>query len=172
MDERFDGQLTHSIALSGERRSPYLSVIMLTDRDGAETDELYKLIPCLYALAGSGTAPHVLGQLALSAVSNLDDAIARVHGRAANEAEEHARLELFIDDLIGPVASPEYIDDAIAEPDLAELAMARNIIPLEGVEDVLMAQMATLNAVMMLFPISACAAWWPTSSAPIAQIPR
>jgi hypothetical protein len=76
MDERIDGQLTHSIALSGERRSPYLSVIMLTDRDGAETDDLYDLFPCLYALAGSGTAPHVLGLLAMSAVSNVDEAFA------------------------------------------------------------------------------------------------
>ncbi|MFT6945324.1 MAG: hypothetical protein ACJAUW_001906 [Yoonia sp.] len=80
MDERIDGQLTHSIALSGERRSPYLSVIMLTDRDGAETDDLF---PCLYALAGSGTAPHVLGLLAMSAVSNVDEAFAWVNRRFA-----------------------------------------------------------------------------------------
>ena len=143
MDERFDGQLTHSIALSGERRSPYLSVIMLTDRDGAETDELYDLIPCLYALAGSGTAPHVLGQLAMSAVSNLDEAIARVNRRAANEVEDLAPLELSIDDLIGPVADPACAD-AIAEPQLAEHSMSRHITPLERVEDVVMAQMATI----------------------------
>ncbi len=144
MDERFDGQLTHSIALSGERRSPYLSVIMLTDRDGAETDELYDLIPCLYALAGSGTAPHVLGQLAMSAVSNLDEAIARVNRRAAHEAEDIAPLELSIDDLIGPLAGPSYADVAIAEPALAELAATQNITPLERVEDVVLAQMATI----------------------------
>lgn len=144
MDERFDGQLTHSIALSGERRSPYLSVIMLTDRDGADTDELYDLIPCLYALAGSGTAPHVLGQLAMSAVANLDEAIARVNRRTAHEDEDLAPLALSIDDLICPAAAPSYADIAIAGPELAELAVARKITPLERVEDVVMAQLATI----------------------------
>lgn len=86
MDERIDGQLTHAIALSGERRSPYLSTIMMTDRHGEETDDLYELIPCLYALAGMQTSAHVLGQLALCAVSNQDEAVARVNRRNQQEA--------------------------------------------------------------------------------------
>jgi hypothetical protein len=144
MDERFDGQLTHSIALSGERRSPYLSVIMLTDRDGVETDELYDLIPCLYALAGSGTAPHVLGQLAMSAVSNMDEAIARVNRRAAREADDLAPLELSINDLITHAPAPSCADIAIAAPEMAELAATKRITPLEKVDDVVMAEMATI----------------------------
>ena len=47
MDERIEGQLTHAIALSGERRNPYLSTILLTDRKAHETDDLFDLIPCL-----------------------------------------------------------------------------------------------------------------------------
>ncbi len=94
MDERIDGQLTHAIALSGERRSPYLSAIILTDRHGEETDDLYDLIPCLYALAGTQTSAHVLGQLALCAVSNIDEAMARVNRRRQEEdAANHANGE-------------------------------------------------------------------------------
>ncbi len=32
MDERIEGQLTHAIALSGERKNPRLKAIMMTDR--------------------------------------------------------------------------------------------------------------------------------------------
>jgi hypothetical protein len=144
MNERFDGQLTHSIALSGERRSPYLSVIMLTDRDGAETDDLYDLIPCLYALAGSGTAPHVLGQLAMSAVSNMDEAIARVNRRAACEIDELAPLVHSIYVLINPATETAFAYIVIAAPELAELTATKQITPLERVDDVVMAEMAMI----------------------------
>lgn len=85
MDEVFAGQMTHALALSGERRSPYLNTIMLTDRSRAETDDLYDLIPCLYALAGTTVSPRILGQLALSAVSNWAEAVARVTARQLME---------------------------------------------------------------------------------------
>ena len=127
MDERFDGQLTHAIALSGERRSPYISSIMLTDRDRSETDDLYDLIPCLYALAGMSISPHILGQLALAAVSNVEDAIARVQKRTlvltdlvTDAAHEDAVTQE--DDSFG--GDPSYADIAIADPELAELTVA------------------------------------------------
>jgi len=120
MDERFDGQLTHAIALSGERRSPYISAIMLTDRDRAETDDLYDLIPCLYALAGTKISPHILGQLALAAVSNMEEAIARVRERTLL-LNEMVTPEVEEENMAG--ATPDYADSAIAAPELAELQM-------------------------------------------------
>lgn len=144
MDERFDGQLTHSIALSGERRSPYLSVIMLTDRDGTETDDLYDLIPCLYALAGTGTAPHVLGQLAMSAVSNVEEAIARVNRRLAAEKAETEQADDTFDDADVFDIDPSFADIAIAAPELAERAPAPTRTPLENVDDAIMARIAAI----------------------------
>lgn len=133
MDERVEGQLTHAIALSGERRNPYLSAILLTDRRAEETDDLYDLIPCLYGLAGSDTAPELLAKLALSAVSNIEAALARVAEVAAVEAAEAAetpQLERLI--LPQPALTPPdddtdsgapcYADVALAEPALAEIA--------------------------------------------------
>ena len=69
MDERVQGDLTHTVALSGERHNPYVSTILMTDRPGDETDELYDLIPSLYALAGTETMPKLVGQLAVAAVT-------------------------------------------------------------------------------------------------------
>lgn len=70
MDERVEGQLTHAIALSAERKNPYLSAILMTDRTAEETDDLFELIPSLYGLVGGDTTPQILGKLALSAVSD------------------------------------------------------------------------------------------------------
>jgi hypothetical protein len=144
MDEKVDGQLTHSIALSGERHSPYISLIMLTDRDGSETDDLYDLIPCLYALAGSGTAPHVLGQLAMSAVSNVDEAILRVNRRLAAEEVDAGPTENKLEDAIIIDVDPSYADIAIAAPELSEIFAARTATPLEKVEDVVRARIAAI----------------------------
>lgn len=144
MDERFDGQLTHSIALSGERRSPYLSVIMLTDRHGSETDELYDLIPCLYALAGTGTAPPVLGQLAMSAVSNVEEATARVNRRLAAEKEEAKKENKILSDMIDWDVEPSCADVAIAAPALSEIAATHTATPLEKVEDLVRARISAI----------------------------
>lgn len=137
MDERIEGQLTHAIALSGERRNPYLSAILVTDRGAEETDDLYDLIPSLYGLAGSGTAPALLAKLALSAVSNIETALARVVRNADAEAAEMAdRSEiaphgLAQAELISPQEEDEsgrrcYADVAIAGPAMAEIALAEN----------------------------------------------
>ncbi|MEM8538584.1 MAG: hypothetical protein AAGF56_12085 [Pseudomonadota bacterium] len=87
MDEVIEGQLTHAIALSAERRNGRLSAIVLTDRPRAETDDLYALVPSLYALVGTDTAADLLGQLAMSAMQNVDDIADAVVVRAAKEAE-------------------------------------------------------------------------------------
>ncbi|MGJ8622523.1 MAG: imidazoleglycerol-phosphate dehydratase [Yoonia sp.] len=134
MDETFDGQLTHSIALSGERRSPYISAIMLTDRDRADTDDLYDLIPCLYALAGMTISPHILGQLAIASVSSAEDAVARVQQRTlvltdavvpetADELSE--AFDIQADQMLAQemlVEDADLADVAIAAPAMAEIA--------------------------------------------------
>lgn len=78
MDEQVDGRLTHALALSAERRNPYVSTIMVTDRTGPETDDLYDLIPCLYGLVGSESSGRLISQLALASTENFDEAQARV----------------------------------------------------------------------------------------------
>lgn len=98
MEERVEQRLTHALALSAERRNPYISTILMTDRGAAETDDLYDLIPCLYALAGTAISPQLLGQLALSSVENFDEAEARVGRHAkAGAAEDTADDDFDID---------------------------------------------------------------------------
>lgn len=165
LDERVEGQLTHSIALSGERRNPYLSAILLTDRNGEETDDLYDLIPSLYALAGSETAPELLGRLALSAVSNQQEVVARVARHAAADALEdgHADTDVLEDgddqteqmlvltasDLLPPdddteSGAPCYADVAIAAPAMAEITCAEHQMKWEEPLDPVGAEVAAL----------------------------
>jgi hypothetical protein len=94
MDETIEGQLTHALALSGERRNPYLSTILLTERIGAQTDDLYDLIPCLHALVGVRTPASLLGKLAVASVSNKDAIAARVAQNAQQDAAEEAPVDL------------------------------------------------------------------------------
>lgn len=88
MDEMVDGRLTHALALSAERRNPYVSAIIVTDRTGPDTDELYDLIPCLYGLVGSDSSGRLISQLALSSTENYDEAEARVRRQALLVAED------------------------------------------------------------------------------------
>ena len=130
MDETFAGQLTHAIALSGERRSPYISTIMLTDRDRAATDDLYDLIPCLYALVGTTTSARLLGQLALAAVSMTANAIARHAEQTLQLAEDMAPEDMHVDEDDDVFAGdPPLADIAIAGPAMAELTGARSYVP-------------------------------------------
>ena len=160
MDERVDGQLTHAIALSGERKNPYLSTILLTDRPAEETDDLFDLIPCLYGLAGADAAPDLLAILALSAVSDIETALARVAQAAAQEAAENAeaakavevplseRLILAQTETTPPdddpaSGAPCHADVAIAAPALAEIAGTEPPITPSKIADDLLADMAT-----------------------------
>ncbi len=91
MDERIDGRLTHSIALSAERQNPYINAILMTDRTGQEVDELHDLLPCLYAIAGMETGPVVLAKLAMSSIETYEEAEIRVQrNRAAAAAAQEA----------------------------------------------------------------------------------
>lgn len=116
MDEQVDGCLTHAIALSGERKNPFISSIIVTDRSKEETDDLYELIPSLYALVGNNTAPDLMGQLAHSSVTNLDALRERVRRqRAADLADANAPDDLVPDDLV--IERPQA---AVARPQISE----------------------------------------------------
>ncbi|WP_133122495.1 imidazoleglycerol-phosphate dehydratase [Yoonia maricola] len=149
MDERIEGQLTHAIALSGERRNPYLSAILLTDRTADETDDLYDLIPSLYGMVGSDTAPQLLGKLALSAVSNVETAVARVAQNAsADQADETPQLDPMVLARAGMMpprddsesGAPCYADVAIAAPAMAEVAATDPAFTFHRMEDVVAEQ--------------------------------
>ncbi len=164
MDERVNGQLTHAVALSGERKNPYQSAIMLTDRPGVDSDDLYELIPSLYALVGTDVSADLLGKLAFSAVSNLDLIIARVAQQAAADraeldlpesadvaTEDAASDALFLDaammvnpDDDGESGAPAYADVAIAVPEMTEIAAVESS-PLNEIEDALMAEVSSAD---------------------------
>ncbi len=142
MDERVGGRLTHALALSAERRHPYISAILMTDRPGEDTDELYELIPSLYALAGISVAPEILAQLALSSIEDFAQAEARVGRLTAADLAEAAlgpgpdiedELADWEDDLVDEIVLitddasafggpdiPLYSDVAQSHPALAE----------------------------------------------------
>ena len=136
MDEYINGHLTHAIALSGERRNPYLSVILLSDRPADQTEDLYDLIPALYAMAGAETSVHVLARLALSAVTGQEAITARVSRYASEDAAEadaaddavllaaaaslDDRSPVPSDVLILDADTAVFLPDAQTEPTLAE----------------------------------------------------
>ncbi len=133
MDETIEGQLTHSLALSGERRNPYISTILLTERIGSQTDDLYDLIPCLHALVGQRTPAALLGQLAVASVSNKDAIAARVARNEMQDAAEEAPADLTWDGLdvseqpiaaaaIDQVVDHEIDDVAAIAPSLDDFA--------------------------------------------------
>ncbi len=147
MDEKIEGQLTHAIALSGERKNPYLSAILLTDRKADETDDLYDLIPSLYGLVGSGTTPTLLAKLALSAVSSIETTLARVAQNAAIEAEDMidatdvdplvpGDTEVLFDEDDSDSNTPCYADVAIAAPAMAEITANADRFTFHKMEDV------------------------------------
>lgn len=153
MDERVEGQLTHAIALSGERKNPYLSAIFLTDRTQEETDDLYALIPCLYALVGADTTPDLLGKLALSAVSCVHEVAARVAQNTARdraEADDPQEMALLLRDpasIDAPRmddAHPSLADIAIAQPALAEIEILDRAGTLRSIEDAVREELAAI----------------------------
>lgn len=166
MDERVGGQLTHAIALSGERRNPYLTTVLLTERTGEETDDLYDLIPSLYALVGDKTTADLLGQLAFSAVTNLEETKARVANNIAammaddqqpeeeptDQADERVKEDILIlaQSDMAPVdddvekTTEIFADVAGAEPIKEDIVEIAQTVSLERVEDAVSAEVAAL----------------------------
>ena len=146
MDERVEGQLTHAIALSAERKNPYLSAILLTDRTAEETDDLFDLIPSLYGLAGHETAPAMLGKLALSAVSAGATDVAQEAMPELSEREpllllnaEMALLDEACDD-----DEIDYADVAIAAPAMSEITLDAEKVVFNHPSDPMPAEVASL----------------------------
>jgi hypothetical protein len=108
MDQRVGTQLTHTLALSAERRNPYVSTIIMTDEGREVMDDLYGLIPSLYALIGTQTETALISQIFLSAVANAEAVARRIDRQLAADAVDMAQGE---DDL-----------DLIAQADDAALA--------------------------------------------------
>jgi hypothetical protein len=134
MDERVGAQLTHTLALSAERRNPFVSTIIMTDQGAEATDDLYALIPSLYALVGTQTGPDMLGKIVLSAVANADEAARRIDRLLAVDMAEATTPEDDFDlieddtDASNDQAEEEDADgtaDAVfGAPALAELGIA------------------------------------------------
>ncbi|WP_341368228.1 hypothetical protein [Yoonia sp. BS5-3] len=110
MDEELDGCLTHTIALSAERKNPYISSIIVTDRSREETDDLYDLIPSLYALVGHNTSPQIVGQLALSSMHDVDDRREKVRQTLQADITEE-----FTPEAQAPVAVTQMVDAPLVE---------------------------------------------------------
>ncbi|WP_400087382.1 imidazoleglycerol-phosphate dehydratase [Yoonia sp. R78084] len=155
MDERIEGQLTHAIALSAERRNPHLSAILVTDRTAEQTDDLFELIPSLYGLVGHDTTARVLGKLALSAVSAPIHLPVFVEDAAVTEVPEvfetpqlepllllHAQLTEVADDWDNE--EPDYADVAIAAPALSEMVAAAESVVFQHTNDPVPAEVAAL----------------------------
>ena len=123
MDERIGMQLTHTLALSAERRNPFVSTIIMTDKGAEAADDLYGLIPSLYALIGTRTGADVMGKIVLSAVSNAEEAARRIDRQLAVEAAELAASGEDFDLIADDVDASLWDDDEDAE-DTADAAFA------------------------------------------------
>jgi DNA-binding response OmpR family regulator len=69
LGERVGGRLSHSLALLAECRNPMVSAILLTERSGPDMDELFDLIPAVYAILGRDVAPRVVTQIVMAAIT-------------------------------------------------------------------------------------------------------
>jgi hypothetical protein len=155
MDERVEGQLTHAIALSAERRNPHLSAILVTDRTAEQTDDLFDLIPSLYGLVGHDTTPQIIGKLALSAVIapmrlpaivTQEDVFEEPAQCEAPQLEPllllHAEMPHENDEWDSEL--PDYADVAIAAPALSEMASAAESVVFQHTNDPVPAEVAAL----------------------------
>lgn len=69
MSEVVGQQLSHSVALSAERHSPYVATILRTTRTDEDLPELYDLLPSLYGILGKGIPVEVIAKLGISGVA-------------------------------------------------------------------------------------------------------
>ena len=67
--ERIEDELAHSVALSAERHSPYVSTIMLTARRDEDVHELYELLPSLYSILGNDMPLELIKTLGLASMT-------------------------------------------------------------------------------------------------------
>jgi hypothetical protein len=76
LGEQLSGRLSHSVALLAECRNPLVNAVLLTDRSGADLDEVFDLIPAVYAILGRGVAPSIVAQVVMaSTVGSASDTV-------------------------------------------------------------------------------------------------
>ncbi|MEM6408627.1 MAG: hypothetical protein AAF700_09440 [Pseudomonadota bacterium] len=69
LSERIEDELTHSVALSAERHSPYVSTIILTSRKDEDVQELYELLPSLYSILGQDMSLELIKTLGVASLT-------------------------------------------------------------------------------------------------------
>ncbi len=69
LGERVQGRLSHNVALLADCRVPAVPSVLVTDRSGDEIAELFDLIPAIYSILGRRTAPSMVAQIAVAAVT-------------------------------------------------------------------------------------------------------
>ena len=98
MDERVHGALTHRIALSAEKRAPFVKTVLLSDRTDADVDDLYELLPSLVSIISPNLSPDLIGQFALASVAvrarASEPANDRQHALPAFSSRRFAREQL------------------------------------------------------------------------------
>lgn len=80
-EERVKGDLTHRLILSAERRNPGVSAILLTEKVGEDADELYLLMPALYAMLPVDSDAPVVAKFVRAAMSYAGDHLHRTLAR-------------------------------------------------------------------------------------------
>ena len=132
-DERIDGRLTHSIALAAERKNPYINAILMTDRTAPDVDDLYDLLPCLYAIVGTTSDATLIAQLAMSSIESFDEAEKRLRRNMERAQAEEKRMAALIagKEVFGP--EPEVVI-AKPGPDFVEPMRENSILAMEALE--------------------------------------
>lgn len=68
MAERVSGKLSHSVALLAGCGAAPVPAVFISERQGEAAAELFELIPSAVSLAGPGTRPETLADIAASAL--------------------------------------------------------------------------------------------------------
>ena len=84
MTEHVNGCLTHRVALSAEKRAPFVKTVLLSDRTDEEVDELYDLLPSLVSIVSPSLASGLIGQIALANVAGSARVLDATSGEPAH----------------------------------------------------------------------------------------
>lgn len=76
--ETRSGPIGQSCACVAQSRNPQVSVIVITDRTGAATDELFDEVPLLYGVIGLEMAPGMVAAIALASILPPESGLQRV----------------------------------------------------------------------------------------------
>lgn len=70
LPERLAGDTTHCVALLAEWRNPLVATVLLSDRAGAEVDEVVALLPSVTAVVAPDAAPAHVAAVVLGAMAH------------------------------------------------------------------------------------------------------